>query len=50
VITQDSILDLIRKQEADIEKLRSFMKEPEPTIDVAIRARESFIRELRGLL
>jgi protein involved in polysaccharide export with SLBB domain len=49
-IKQDDILQLIRKQEAEIKRLQEIMKKPEPTIDVAIRARKQFIEELRAIM
>jgi hypothetical protein len=56
VITQDSILDIIRKQEADIQTLLETKKKSEPgdivhivTERVAL-AKQEIVHELRALM
>jgi hypothetical protein len=56
LITQDSVLDLIRKQEADIQTLLETKKKAEPgdivhivTERVAL-AKQQFVQELRSML
>jgi hypothetical protein len=56
VITQDSILNLIRKQEADIQTLLETKKKAEPgdivhiVTERVVLERQQFISQLRGLI